>query len=250
MFNTILFDLDGTLNNLNMEFFFQRYLSALVPYFQDFVPAGVFTKELMRCTSAMMGNTDPGLTALEVFWRCFPAAVGSERAVLEPAFLRFYGQAFPGLRPDNAVNAAARPLLQTALEKRYTVVIATNPIFPEIAIRERMVWTGCDDIPFTYVTCGEKMHFCKPNPAFFQELLVKIDRQPADCLMVGNDLEEDMIAQSLGLTAALVTDNLIDRGQAVVKPDWRGTLHELADVFAAGREQDILTPSSPPRSGS
>jgi hypothetical protein len=68
--------------------------------------------------------------------------------------------------------------------------------------------------------------------------------------MVGNDLEEDMIAQSLGLTAALVTDNLIGRGQAVLKPDWRGTLQELADVFAAGREQDILTPSSPLRSGS
>ncbi|MGQ9780134.1 MAG: HAD family hydrolase [Bacillota bacterium] len=236
MFNTVLFDLDGTLVNLDIEFFLHRYVEALAPRFAHLVSPAVFVRELFRWSQAMVENEDPSLTNLEVFWRGFSAAVGVERAVLEPIFTDFYSHDFPRLRPEGAKNPAARRLLETLVKKGYTIVIATNPIFPRRAIVERLSWTECADLPYAYITCGEEMHFCKPNPGFFREVLEKIGRRPEECLMVGNDMEEDMIAQKLGFFTAFITDLPIDRGLARLTPDWRGSLAELAEVFAADRE--------------
>lgn len=240
MFTTVLFDLDGTLVNLDIEFFLRRYVQAVTPRFAGLVPPERFARELLRWSYAMVENVDPALANLEVFWRGFPAAVGVERAMLEPVFLDFYTRDFPGLKPDGAANPAARRLLTTLVRKGYTPVIATNPLFPKAAILERLGWADCADFPYAYVTCGEEMHFCKPNLGFFTEVLARIERTPGECLMVGNDMEEDMVAQKLGLTTALVTDFLIDRGQAGFAPDWRGTLAELAALFAADREGDVF----------
>ncbi|MGE5528990.1 MAG: HAD family hydrolase [Patescibacteria group bacterium] len=239
MFNTVLFDLDGTLVRLDLEFFLRRYIEALAPHFAGLIPPERFARELMRCTYVMVGNTDPALTNLDAFWESFPAAVGVERAVLEPVFDRFYAEEFPKLRPADAADPAARLLLQTLVARGYTPVIATNPLFPKCAILERLAWADCADFPYAYITCGEEMHFCKPNLEFFTELLARIGRTPRECLMVGNDMEEDIIAKRLGMATALVTDFLIDRGQSGLKPDWRGTLAELAGLFAAGREGEI-----------
>lgn len=188
----------------------------------------------------MIENTDPDLTNLDVFWRGFPASVGVDRAVLEPIFARFYTEEFPRLRPAKATNPAARRLMRVLVERGYAPVIATNPLFPRQAILERLAWADCADFNYAYITCGEEMHFCKPNPEFFTEVLARVGRTPADCLMVGNDMEEDMVAQKLGFATALVTDLLIDRRQAGITPDWRGTLAELADVFASGRETRVF----------
>ncbi|NLG83800.1 MAG: HAD family hydrolase [Firmicutes bacterium] len=242
MFNTVLFDLDGTLVNLDIEFFLHRYVEALAPRFHHLVPPKVFVRELFRWSQAMVENEDPDLTNLEVFWRGFPAAVGVKRDVLEPIFNDFYAHDFPRLQPPGAKNPAARRLIENLLEKGYTVVIATNPIFPRMAILERLRWTDCADFPYAYITCGEEMHFCKPNLAFFHEVLAKIGRRPAECLMVGNDMEEDMIAQKLGFFTAFVTDLPIDRGEARLNPDWRGRLAELAEVFATDGETSLFCP--------
>ncbi|MGE5550004.1 MAG: HAD family hydrolase [Bacteroidota bacterium] len=240
MLTTVLFDLDGTLLNLDLEFFLQRYIKALAPHFAEIAPADRFAKELLRWSRAMVENVDPNLTNLEVFWQGFPASLGVERTVLEPIFARFYEAEFPKLRPAGAMNPAARRLVRTLLARGYTPVIATNPLFPKQAILERLSWAGCADLPYAYITCGEEMHYCKPNLEFFTEILARIGRTPAECLMVGNDMEEDMVAQRLGLATALVTDCLIDRGRLGACPDWRGTLAELADIFTNGREGEIF----------
>lgn len=245
MFTTVLFDLDGTLVNLDIEFFLRRYVQALTPRFIGLVPPERFARELLRWSYAMVENTDPALTNLEVFWHGFPAAIGIDRNVLEPIFLDFYTHEFAGLRPAGATNPAARRLLATLVRKGYTPVIATNPLFPKQAILERLGWAACADFPYAYVTCGEEMHFCKPNLEFFTEVLERINRKPGECLMVGNDMEEDMVAQQLGLATALVTDLLIDRGKAGLTPDWRGTLAELAALFAEDREREIFAAMNP-----
>jgi ribonucleotide monophosphatase NagD (HAD superfamily) len=45
----------------------------------------------------------------------------------------------------------------------------------------------------------------KPAPALFQEVLASLGRQPAEVLMVGDDVKADLaVARALGLQAALV----------------------------------------------
>ena len=54
-----------------------------------------------------------------------------------------------------------------------------------------------------------------------------------DCLMVGNDTGEDLVAAAVGMKTFLVEDRLIDRGRGHFPPDWRGRLPDLF-AFLAG----------------
>ena len=83
MFTTVLFDLDGTLLNLDIDFFLRRYIKALTPHFLAFVPPEKFADDLMRWSYAMVANLDPALTNLDVFWSGFPGALGVDGAILE-----------------------------------------------------------------------------------------------------------------------------------------------------------------------
>ncbi len=65
--------------------------------------------------------------------------------------------------------------MSNARRQGYKLVLATNPIFPGVAIRHRMRWAGIDDIPFRLVTTMEDMHFCKPNPKYYVEIVDMLD---------------------------------------------------------------------------
>ena len=67
----------------------------------------------------------------------------------------------------------------------------------------------------------ERMHFCKPNPAYYQEILELLGAKAEECLMIGNDVEEDMVAATLGIKTRLVTDLLISRDQLQIEPNYR-----------------------------
>ena len=38
----------------------------------------------------------------------------------------------------------------------------------------------------------ENSTFCKPDPAYYKEILMKLNLRPDECLMVGNDLKDDL----------------------------------------------------------
>jgi len=60
--------------------------------------------------------------------------------------------------------------------------------------------------------------------------LVQINEKPVNCVMVGNDVQEDMIAGKLGMTTFLVEDYKINR-KSSCKPDWQGRFSELIEVL-------------------
>ena len=61
----------------------------------------------------------------------------------------------PASNRSRRPNPLARPLLENLIRKGYQVAIATNPIFPERAIRERLRWLEIDDLPYALVTAYE-----------------------------------------------------------------------------------------------
>ena len=64
---------------------------------------------------------------------------------------------------------------------------------------------------------------------YFREILEKYGLDPAECLMVGNDVEEDLSIRSLGVRTYLVTDTLEDRKGIPYETDYMGTLSELLE---------------------
>ena len=168
-FKAILFDLDGTLLDSHMDRFLPHYMRKLADRVAHLIPPAEFVAHLLAGTQAMVAN-DGRATNAQVFAETFYPAVGHAQAELEPIFMDFYAKDYASLQPLTACRPEARPAVQMAFDLGYEVVIATNPLFPEVAIRQRMAWAGVADFPYRRVTTFENSHFAKPNPRYFGEI--------------------------------------------------------------------------------
>ena len=91
------------------------------------------------------------------------------------------------------------------------MVLATNPLFPMSGMITRLNWLDLYPDDFLLVTSYENSHFCKPNPGYYHHIMKTLGKNPEDCLMVGNDLEEDMCAGEMGMDTFLVTDYTVNK---------------------------------------
>jgi FMN phosphatase YigB (HAD superfamily) len=215
---TLLFDLDGTLLGNDLNVFLPAYFGGL----GDYLPPGADPQrvqaEMINATRAMIGNSDPARVLFDVFRDCFSFGTGWPEAEWRPVFDRYYAGAYRGLERLTQRLPAARAVMEWAFSQNFTVVIATNPLFPEPAVRERLRWAGLADFPYALITTIESSHFAKPNPAYYAETLARVGRRPEQALMIGNDWENDMAAAAAaGLRGYLVTE---PGATGPVNPDW------------------------------
>jgi len=235
MRKTILFDLDGTLLPIDTDAFVRQYMKALAGHVGHMVAPGLLVEQIMASTNAMIRNTDPSLTNAAVFAADFFPKVGRTEEELMPLFDAFYTTKFSSLKQVcPGVPGLARKVVQAALDRGFEIVLATNPLFPRTAIEERMRWIEVDDLPWSLVTTYEEMHACKPQPAYYQEVLQRIGRRAEECMMVGNDVQEDGVAGKLGMETFFVTDYLIDRQETVLPPERSGSLASFLERLQSG----------------
>lgn len=227
MFKTLLFDLDGTLLPVDRDEFIKRYLESVARFFAQRCEPAVFTEKLLQSTRVMMMNDQPEKTNAEVFWNDFTQRLGLSREEILPLFKEYYSNHYPALRRYTRPEPIARQIVDMAVAKGREMVIATNPVFPETAIRQRMEWADIDHLPFRMVTTYENTHFCKPHPEYYAEILRELDRHPRDCLMIGNDVQEDLAASRLGIATYLVKNNLIMEEGNSYTADYEGYLDDL-----------------------
>lgn len=226
MYKVVLFDLDGTLLPLDMDIFIRKYFKVITDFFQDLIEPDLFLKTLLASTQAMMKNSD-SFTNEEIFMKHFLPAVGYDRETMEPYFNRFYAQEFPKLKQYAGYSEWAAKVVAQFVEKGSSIVIASNPVFPRAATEARMSWAGVADFSWSLVTSYENSRNCKPSIQYYQEICRLLKVSPKDCLMVGNDVQEDLVAGEIGMETYLVTDCLIDRGKPKFEPGNRGNLAEL-----------------------
>lgn len=219
--NTLLFDLDGTLLSIDMQDFERIYFNDLSRAFSDLMPPEEFLPFLLGVTRTMVTNTEL-LTNESVFMAALEAKVGEAMPTYLQRFEAFYTGDFKNL----AKAATRRPEIVEAVDllkkKGYTLALATNPLFPRLAIDQRLSWTGVDATVFSYITTFEENHFCKPQLNYYGEILVELEKTPEECLMVGNDALEDLAAGKLGIRTYLLDEHLFNRHDVPIQSDWRG----------------------------
>ncbi len=207
----ILFDLDGTLLPMDQDTFIHAYFSRLSA---RLAPHGYEPKRLVdaiwKGTAAMVQN-DGSCTNEAAFWNSFAAEYGPRSRLDEPLFDAFYREDFHMVQQVCGFVGAASLTIQKLKSEGYTLALATNPIFPAIATESRIRWAGLRSTDFALYTTYENSHYCKPNPDYYREVLTKLNATPEECLMVGNDVEEDMVAATLGMKVFLLTDCLINK---------------------------------------
>ncbi len=211
MKQAILFDLDGTLLPMDQGEFTSGYFKLLAgkmaPYGYD---PKLLTDSLWLGVGAMVIN-DSAQTNAERFGAVFDCAMGRSCKADEPVFDSFYREEFrQSVEYTRPTSLSAKPVA-AAREKAERVILATNPLFPRCGQTTRLGFVGLADTDFDWVTDYENSRFCKPNPAYYREILARFGLRPEDCLMIGNDMEEDVVpAAELGMDAFLVTDCLIN----------------------------------------
>lgn len=234
MITTVLFDLDGTLLPVDTDKFIKAYLGLLSRKFAQRIKPDKFVQDLLASTKAMIENRDSQKTNQEVFMGDFVSRVGIPRDKLEPMFAEFYREDYPQLKNSTGSNPGGGEIIERALDKGFEVVIATNPVFPREAIMERLAWIGAERFPYRLVTSYEIMHFCKPHLDYYREIMSVIGRRPEECIMIGNDVDEDLCVESLGIRAVLVTDYLVNHSGKDLKAYVSVTAHELPELIIRG----------------
>ena len=227
----ILFDLDGTLLPMDNDEFTEVYLRLLAKTAMqwDYEPKQLIDG-LWKGTAAMIKN-DGSRSNSEAFWTTFDAYLHRQASADMKKFDTFYVNEFHGAKAVTGENPLAAEAVALARKKAQYVVLATNPLFPPCAVETRLGWIDLSYSGFDLVTNYENSRYCKPNPAYYMEILDKIGVKAEDCLMIGNDVGEDIVpARQLGMSTYLVTDCLINRREE--KTDGPGgSFLELVDYL-------------------
>lgn len=192
MIRAVLFDLDGTLLGNDMDRFMPAYFDCLQKFVAPHDPSETFLSALLIAVREAIRRPDPRRTVWERFMEAFERETRRSRDFWIPILERFYGEAFPSLRALTAPRVEARLLVERARARGLRIAVATNPVFPEVAIRQRLEWAGLGDIPFDWVTTMENMHFTKPWPEYYLEVASHLQVAPEACGMIGNDWEQDI----------------------------------------------------------
>jgi FMN phosphatase YigB (HAD superfamily) len=221
MLNTILFDLDGTLLPMDMKAFEKLYFRAMSDYLADLIEPKELVKNIWAATTAMVKNTEHR-TNEDVFMEDFKTRIDGDIEVYKERFDKFYDAEFIQAKAAVFESKLIQESVKLLKEKGYKLVIATNPLFPLKAIHHRIRWAGFEPSEFEYITSYEQNHFCKPQLKYYEEILKDVGKTPKECMMVGNDVQEDIIAGKLGLKTFLIKDCLLHRTDDKIAADYEG----------------------------
>ncbi len=223
MHPTLLLDLDDTLLQNPTELFVPAFFRALARSLSPFSEADQLAVAFARAGERMLSNTDPEENLSRLFHQAISPHLDGEIEAIESRLRAFYRTEYPQLKRLTEPMPGAVPFVRDAKRRGWQMAIATNPVYPMTAIRQRLAWAelAAEDLAFAYISASENSHFAKPHPAYFAEILAHLGWPERPVVMVGNDYEQDIRAASaLGLATYWIfpKDKGMAGGEAVQSP--------------------------------
>lgn len=216
MIEAVLIDLDNTMILFDETAFYQRYMERVIPYFDDLVPSREFGERLLRGIRGLLRNNGQ-ISNRDYFLDVFCEGCENRRQAVWDRFIAFYRTEYEKIPVDVTIPAGLEALLDQLGEWGLPVVVATNPLFPEVAQHKRLAWADLDPQRFDLLTHLDNSNFVKPRPEYYRQICHGIGLSPQVCLMVGNDAVNDMVAGTIGMKTFMTTEaGVIDYG-AVTK---------------------------------
>jgi HAD superfamily hydrolase (TIGR01549 family) len=212
MIKAVLLDMDNTLLvNPDMTFA-KAFLEQFDQHMQQLLQVEQASIGFRQAIQRMSQARDGSESNIALILRILCEFTQRDTEAIQAAWEAFYRYKYSILREYISPVAGAYDLIQKLVDERFTVVIATNPIYPETAIKQRMEWANLptNDNLYALITHAENMHSAKPNPAYFAEILQYIGVEPHEALMVGDSLKSDIIpAQTLGIHTYQIHDHAL-----------------------------------------
>jgi FMN phosphatase YigB (HAD superfamily) len=246
LLKAVLFDLDNTLIRFDEREFFEAYIPRISKVFSDMMSPDTLIEKLLFSTQ-MLVNNNGKMSNVEYFMSFFSQGYEEYRGEIWKRFIKFYETEFDEFRPLVSVIPGMREIFMKLRKLGVKLVIASNPIWPQVVQMKRLSWAGLDDWDFALVTGIENMSYCKPNIEYYLEVCKKINEKPGGCLMVGNDPVNDLIVAKIGMKTFLVTGGPEFDGSELelsksirddasvesIEPDFRGLLSDVPHAVEA-----------------
>jgi FMN phosphatase YigB (HAD superfamily) len=122
--------------------------------------------------------------------------------------------------------------VQAVRRRGWGCALATLPAFPAVATHQRIQWAGLEPEDFDTVSTYENSRATKPHGEYYQEILDRMGWDAARCLMVGNDVGDDMApALALGMKAWFLDEYPENRSGAQPCYTGRGGYDALLAFF-------------------
>ncbi len=216
----VLFDLDGTLLPMNEDTFVKGYMGRLYKYLAPYGydDPNAFIAAIWYGVKAMRKN-DGKRSCDEVYWEAFNSQFeGKDGALAHKKFDEFYATDFKNAKQYCfEAHKNAQEIINKCREKADLLIVVSNPVFPLIAMQERVEFAGIDPLSFDFITSYETSHFAKPNKMFIQEVLDRFNLKSDEVVYFGNSEKEDAkIAKELGIKFYL-TGNIVREEGSVEK---------------------------------
>lgn len=230
---TVLFDLDGTLLPMELDSFIKAYFTSISEYL---APHGYDPKLLAHAvwqgfaTTLANDGTKPNE---DLFWEGFSLSLGKDARADEQLFRSYYESRFDDVGASCGKTEHAKEIVSLVKAKGLTPVLATNPVYPMIATEHRIKWAGLSPSDFALITAYENSCYCKPKDEYYRMITERLGVCPEECLMIGNDVDDDMPAERLGMRVFLLTDCLINKNGADISRYAHGSFDELARFIEA-----------------
>jgi HAD superfamily hydrolase (TIGR01549 family) len=247
MIKAILFDLDDTLIDNPPARFVKQYLARLTSFLRMHYPhleEMKVLKALRNGVEATIQEHHPLHFNVDVFYADFTRTTGLPEAKLRILMREFYREQYPTLREFIKPRPEAIELVQYLLDQSYAIAVATSPLYENDPIQQRIRWGNLppDGQEFWFVSTLETVHFAKPHPHYYEEILTRLGHEPDEALMVGDDWNRDIVpAAQAGLNTFWITDGTTTPGtdnpgsEDDIQPNAQGT---LAEFLALVRQED------------
>lgn len=228
MIQAILFNLEGTLVDVDTTDFMRNYLGILAPRFAHLLSPDKFSKQFVKSLETSQNNNNPEQTNKQKLGDDFSKAIGQSLTVLCPIFEEFYESDFPTLRCLVQPIPQGVKVVEYAIQQGFLTAVATNPILPIGAMREYIHWAGLKPESFKVIPALEDFHFFKPQLEFFQEVAERLGVKPNNCLVVSGQTQ-DIICQDIGMKFFLISQGANDQA------DYVGNLDDLYRLIGQGK---------------
>ncbi|MFW9829374.1 MAG: HAD family hydrolase [Candidatus Thorarchaeota archaeon] len=227
----ILFDLDNTLIEVDLDKFIPQYLNLLAQSVAHIISPKKFIAKILVASKAVEEN-DGKKSNEDVYAEKFFPLEGYSREEIKPFFDKFYKEEFCKLKQYTKKKPEARSVVQKAFNKGYDVVIATTPMLPATAIEQRLEWAGVADFPYRLITTIENSHASKSltHLLYYDQILDKIGYPAEKCLMIGDD-DKDLVARRLGMLTYLIDQNNKKLNPEIPEPTYKGSLKGLKHLL-------------------
>ncbi len=226
MIKAVLLDLDNTLLHNPDRQFAEAFRRAFAAHFSDCYGIERAAEALRPGIKQLNAERNTAKSNAEVILENLAGELSLPEEMVAAALSSFYQGPYQDLKSLSYPVPAAAALVESLLGQNLHVAIATNPLYPESAIRTRLEWAGLSDYfcDFAFITHSENMHFSKPDPAYFAETVARIGVEPDEALLLGDSDKNDIRPARVIGVHTLQVKNAAELNSIlckIQKDDWR-----------------------------